>query len=87
MFKLARSSQFASALKGAYVRADRRQKNILLPVQLLIPGLQQQNAPLRQAAFQQRRNLSIHEWRSAQLLDSVCSTWTTNRKEDNGADQ
>lgn len=46
MFKLARSTQIASALKGAY------------------------SAPLRQAAFQQRRNLSIHEYRSAQLLDS-----------------
>lgn len=32
-----------------------------------------QSAPIRQSAFQQRRNLSIHEWRSAQLLDSVCS--------------
>jgi hypothetical protein len=30
-----------------------------------------QSAPIRQSAFQQRRNLSIHEWRSAQLLDSV----------------
>lgn len=46
MFKLARSTQIASALKGAY------------------------SAPIRQAAFQQRRNLSIHEYRSAQLLDS-----------------
>ncbi|WPG99919.1 Succinate--CoA ligase [Acrodontium crateriforme] len=28
------------------------------------------DAPIRQAALQQRRNLSIHEYRSAQLLDS-----------------
>lgn len=73
MFKLARSRQVASAFKAAKVRRDMR-------------GLQQdemadqlQDTPIRRAAFQQTRNLSIHEYRSAQLLDSVRRLWVLTK--------
>ena len=70
MYKLARSSRpLAAALRAVRVRIA-----IIFGLSNYRANHSQQETPIRSSGVQQKRNLSIHEYLSANLLRSVRST-------------